>query len=65
MKSLPDGEVLARHRLQENMKYDEIAQRYGVSRQAVHKAFVKFAKRNDLDWRTRKPVESEAHTAQH
>lgn len=64
MRSLPDNSVVARHRLEENQTFTAIAQRYGVSRQAVHKAFKKFAQKNDLDWRTRKPVESEASTAQ-
>lgn len=58
MKSLPESSVVARHRLVDKMTFGAIAEKYEVSRQAVHKCFVRWAKANDVDWKTRRTQES-------
>jgi transposase len=54
MRSLPEAETVAKHRLQDNMSFTAIGQRYGVSRQAVHKMYRRWAEKQGLAWRTRR-----------
>jgi predicted transcriptional regulator len=53
VKRLPGGDVL--HDLLTNQKLtlQEVGNRYGTSRQAVHKVYSRWAEKNGVDWRKR------------
>lgn len=53
MNKLPSGDVIHKLRTENQETLDAIGMRYGVSRQAVHKVYKKWAEANGADWRVR------------
>ena len=53
MNKLPGGEEIHRLRTEQELPLSRIADRYGASRQAVHKTYKRWAEKNDVNWRTR------------
>lgn len=53
MNRLPGGDVL--HDLLHNQRLtlSEVGRRYGVSRQAVHKLYSRWAEERNINWRRR------------
>ena len=53
MKHLPGGDEIYDLRRKQGLTLRVIGERYGVSRQAVHKVYKTWAEKNGVDWRVR------------
>jgi hypothetical protein len=54
MGTIPNKEAVAELRDRDNWSFVKIAEKFNVSRQAAHKAYVSWCKENGVNWRTRK-----------